>query len=132
VSGVDRRPSDWRRTARASVVADLTLLALACAAAIVAVADPAGPARPLLVLCAACLLPGGALLTRLRVDDLVTALGLAVGLSMCAEAIGALAMVWTGWWHPVAFAIGLGVVACAALLLDAVRAIAVLCGEALV
>lgn len=76
------------------------------------------------MLAGACLIPGGAVLTRLGVDDILDAVALAVGLSFTIEAAGALAMVWTGWWHPVGWALALLVGSCALLMLDLRRVLA--------
>ena len=77
-----------------------------------------GAARLLLVLAAACLIPGSALLTRLSVEDTLEAFALAIGLGLTIETVGALAMIWTGWWHPLGWAIALGALACALLAVD--------------
>jgi hypothetical protein len=98
---------------------------LAAATVAVCLLQTHGAARLLLVLAAACLIPGGALLTRLPVEDAVEAFGLAVGLGFTIEAFGALAMVWTGWWHPFGWAIVLGTVACAVLAVDLRRSVAI-------
>ncbi len=117
-------PRSWLGSPRQSIAADSLLLALAAATAIVCLLGTHGAARLLLVLASACLLPGCALLTRLPVEDALEGFGLAVGLGFTIEAIGALAMVWTGWWHPFGWAIALGVAACSALALDLGRNLA--------
>jgi hypothetical protein len=104
----------WRRRA------DLALLGLAVLAA-PAIAGGLGPARPVVVLLAALLVPGGAAVTLLDVPDLLTAAALAVGLSLALEIVGSLALVWSTFWHPAALAIGLGVAAAAVLGSDLVR-----------
>jgi len=87
---------------------DCALLALAAlAAASVAVHAP-GAVRVTAVLVAACLLPGGALLTLLPGGEAPQTLGYAVGLGLAVETLGALAMIWSGFWHPVAWSILLG------------------------
>ncbi|HWX44912.1 MAG TPA: hypothetical protein VNY52_06285, partial [Solirubrobacteraceae bacterium] len=101
---------------------------MAPAAVVVSAVDSGGVARPLLVLVAACLVPGGALLTRLGCDDLLSACGFAVGLSLCIETVGALVMIWTGWWHPLGFSLVLMAMACAVLAVDLGRAFATLGG----
>jgi len=115
----------WLDDPRRRAVADGLLLVLAAATVAVCMLQSHGAARLLLVLAAACLIPGGALLTRLPVEDAIEAFGLAVGLGFTIEAFGALAMVWTGWWHPFGWAIALGVVACAVLLVDLRRSVVV-------
>ena len=69
----------------------------------------------------ACLLPGAALLTRLSVQDGLERVALAVALSLCIEAAGALAMVWTRFWHPFGWAILLVLAASVVLTLDLAR-----------
>jgi hypothetical protein len=99
----------------------MILLALAAVAACLISAH--GAVRLLLVLAAACVVPGGALLTRFAVEDVLEACALAVGLGFGIETIGALAMVWTGWWHPFGWALALVGAACVMLLLDLHRVV---------
>ena len=106
---------------RLSAGVDCALLVLAVAESAVSVAKPHGVARLLLVLAAACLIPGSALLTRLAVEDLFEAVVIALGLGFCLEAAGATVMVWTGWWHPLAWALVLLVGSACVLLLDVRR-----------
>jgi hypothetical protein len=113
----------WLGDPRRCVIADCLLLILAAATVAVCFANTNSIARLLLVLAAACLVPGGALLTRLPVEDALEALGLAVGLSFCIETAGALVMVWTGWWHPFGWALALATAACVMLILDLRRAV---------
>ncbi len=87
---------------------DAALLLLIAGGA-AAIAGAFGGARPFVVFVAACLVPGGALLTRLRVGDPAAAVGLAIGLSLGVEIVGSLALVWSGFWHPVLLAAVLGV-----------------------
>lgn len=108
----------WLGDPRRCVTADGLLLVLAAATVAVCLLQSHGAARLLLVLAAACLIPGSALLTRLSVEDELEAFGLAVAFGFTIEAFGALAMVWTGWWHPFGWAIALGAVACAVLTAD--------------
>jgi uncharacterized membrane protein len=114
----------WLGDPRRSATADALLLVLAAATVAVCLLQSHGAARLLLVLAATCLIPGGALLTHLSVEDELEAFGLAVGLGITIEAFGALAMVWTGWWHPFGWAILLGALACAVLVVDLRRNIA--------
>jgi hypothetical protein len=113
--------SGWLGDARSCAIGDLLLLALAGTTVAVCMAGPNGPLRLLLVLATACLVPGGALLTRLPAQDALTALGLAVGLGLCIETVGALAMIWTGVWHPVGAAGVLLTLTCAMLAADLLR-----------
>lgn len=108
----------WLGDPRRCVTADCLLLALAAATIAVCLLDTHSTARPLLVLVAACLIPGSALLTRLPVEDMLEAFSLAVGLGFTIEAAGALAMVWTGWWHPFGWALLLVGAACVVFVLD--------------
>jgi uncharacterized membrane protein len=108
----------WLGDPRRCVTADCLLLILATVAVAVCLVDTNSTARLPLVLAAACLIPGGALLTRLPVEDVLEALGLAVSLGFCIEAAGALAMVWTGWWHPFGWALTLVTAASVLLVLD--------------
>jgi hypothetical protein len=114
----------WLEDPRRCATAEGLLLVLAAATVVVCLLQSHGAARLLLVLAAACLIPGGALLTRLPVQDALEAFGLAVGFGVTIEAVGALAMVWTGWWHPFGWAIVLGVVACTVLAIDLRRNLA--------
>jgi hypothetical protein len=94
------------------------LLLLALVTVVVCLLDAHGAARALLVLAAACLIPGSALLTRLPVADVLEGFALAVGLGFTVEGVGALVMIWTGWWHPFGWALALTVLACGMLALD--------------
>jgi hypothetical protein len=111
-------PPPWLGDPRRCVVADCLLLSLGAATIAACLVDTHSIARLLLVLAAACLIPGGALLTRLPVEDVLEAFGLAVGLGFTIEATGALAMVWTGWWHPFGWGLALVAAACVMFLLD--------------
>lgn len=102
----------WHRA-----IFDLLLLTIAAAALVACVAD-LGAARPLLLLGAACLLPGGALLALLPVDENLERLAIAIGLSLAIETAAATVMVWTGWWHPFGLAAVLGILGSGILLLD--------------
>jgi uncharacterized membrane protein len=117
-------PSRWLGDPRRCVIADCSLLLLAAATVVVCLLETHSTARLLLVLVAACLIPGSAVLTRLPVEDVLEAFGLAVGLGFTIEAAGALVMVWTGRWHPFGWAIALGAVACAVLAVDLRRNVA--------
>jgi hypothetical protein len=116
----------WLGDARRCVIADVLLLVLAGATVAVCLLDTHGALRLLLLLAAACLIPGGALLTRLPSDGVLEAVGLAVALGFSVEASGALVMIWTGWWHPVAWAAILGSVASMTFAFDLQRSVATL------
>jgi hypothetical protein len=113
-----RSRTPWLGDPRRCATADCCLLILVAAAVAACILDAHGVARLLLVLAVACVVPGCALLTRLPVEDVLEAFGLAVGLGFCIEAVGALAMVWTGWWHPFGWAIAVVAIACVTLVLD--------------
>jgi hypothetical protein len=118
-------PTPGRRLGppRTAIVVDCLLLALGTSAVTVSVLGGSSTARLTLDLAAACLVPGAAMLTLLGVDDLLSALGLAFALSFCIEGAGALAMIWSGVWHPVAFSLALVALAAAALGIDLRRAL---------
>ncbi len=105
---------------RAQTLRDVVLLGL-MAAAVVAVAADLGPVRPYVVLAAVCLVPGGALLTRLRTGELLTDLALAFGLSFAVEILAGVLLAWSRWWHPFALAILFGAGSAALLVNDIVR-----------
>lgn len=113
----------WLGDPRRCIIADSFLLALAAATLLACLLGTHSAARLLLLLAAACLIPGSALLTRLPVEDVLEALGLAVGLGFSIEAVGTLAMIWTGWWHPFVWALILVGAACAMLALDLRRSV---------
>jgi uncharacterized membrane protein len=121
----------WLCDPRRCATADCLLLVLAAATVAVCLADTHSIARRLRELAAACLIPGGALLTRLPVEDELEALRLAVSLSFCIEAVGTLAMIWTGWWHAFVWALAPVAAACVMLVLDLRRIAAAVVREAL-
>jgi hypothetical protein len=95
----------WLGDPRRSLTADSFLLLLGIAAVAACLSGTDSPARSFLVLAAACLVPGAAILTRLPVTGFLDAAALVVTLGVSIEATGAVIMVWTGWWHPVVWAI---------------------------
>ena len=113
------RPAVFPAARVVPLLVDLALLALAAAAA-TAIAASIEPVRPFLALAAAAVVPGGALLTRLRVDDALTAVSLAIGLSLAIDIAASLALVWTGWWQPELLAFVIGGLS-AALLIEDIR-----------
>jgi hypothetical protein len=113
----------WLGDPRRCLTADSALLALAALTAAACLMHASGGARPVLVALGAGLIPGAAVLTRLPAQDPLDAIALAVALSLCIEAAGALVMIWTGWWHPVGWALALSATACTALGLDARNAL---------
>jgi hypothetical protein len=93
------------------------LLLLALTAVVVAWAPP-GPVRTGLAFVVLLTVPGGALLSRLRVTGLVEWLGLAVALSLAVETAGALTLLWMDFWHPAIVAGLLGVISAVVLVID--------------
>jgi hypothetical protein len=124
----DRREG-WPGGPRACLAADCALLVLGVATAALVATGTASAARVLLVLASACLIPGGALLTRLPVEDPLEALGVAIALGLTIEAAGALGMVWTGWWHPLGWGVVLLSLAGVLLVLDLRRGVSALRAE---
>jgi hypothetical protein len=116
----------WLGDPRHCVIADVLLLVLAGTTVAVCLLETHGALQLLFLLAAACLIPGGALLTRLPCDGLLEAIGLAVALGFSIEAAGALVMIWTGWWHPIAWAVVLGSVASMTFAFDLRRNVATL------
>lgn len=105
---------------RSQALFDLVLLGLLAATALVVIVD-VQPVRPFVVLVAACLAPGGAILTRLRTGEGLTDLALAVGLSLAVEIAGSLLLAWSGWWHPAALGLLLGAGSAVLLVSDLVQ-----------
>jgi hypothetical protein len=105
------------RHASARALSDLVLLALAVAAAVVIVVD-ARPERPFVVFAAACVVPGGAVLTRLRTGDAMTNFALAISWSLALEIAGSLVLAWSGWWHPEVLGMVLGAASAGLLVAD--------------
>ena len=99
---------------------DLGLVMLVITAMLIVAVD-AEPVRPFAVLLAACLVPGGALMTRLRTGDGLTDLALAVGVSFAIDIALSLTLVWSGWWHPEAAGFALGLASLIVLAQDILR-----------
>jgi hypothetical protein len=106
---------------RSRVLHDLALLTLLAAAVLVVVAS-VQPVRPFVVLLAACLVPGGAILTMLNRGEGLIDLALAIGLSLAVEILGSCVLAWSGWWHPEVLASVLGSASAGLLVCDLVRA----------
>jgi uncharacterized membrane protein len=122
--GAAKVQTQWLGDPRRCITADCLLLVLAVATVALCLSDGHGVVRLLLVLAAACLVPGSALLTRLPVEDALEAIAFAVGFGFAIEAVGTLGMIWTGWWHPLAWALVLVGVACVVFALDLRRSVA--------
>lgn len=99
-------------------VFDMGLLALTALLAVLFVFGVDGLPRVLAALAFACLVPGGALITRLpfREPDEVLAMTVVLSLAICAAA--SLLMAWLGAWHPLRLTAGLAVPSAAVLALD--------------
>jgi hypothetical protein len=106
---------DWHRW---MVCFDLTLLGVTALLFVLLARDVQGLPRALTTLAFACLVPGGALVTRLPFRERDEILAMSLVLSLCILAIANLVMVWLGLWHPLRLTAGLGAAAGVVLLLD--------------
>lgn len=107
-------------SARGRITTDVSLIALALAAAALSVASLA-PVSAVLVYAAALTLPGAAIATRLTLDEPLAAAGLVVGLSLAVDVVVGLALIWSRWWHPGVVVALVAAAACAVLAVDARR-----------
>lgn len=106
---------------RSRVKLDVALLALAALATLFVVAFPDSPGRPLTVFVAAMLVPGGAVLTRLRVRDPGAFVGLSIAISLAIEAAVSTALVWARWFDPDVLGLALLAIALPLLAIDLLR-----------
>jgi hypothetical protein len=106
---------------RSRAALDGALLALAALATVLVAAFPDSPARPLCVFLAAIFVPGGAVLTRLRVRDPAAFAGLAIAISLAIETAISLVLVWTRWFEPDALGFALLAIALPLLTIDLLR-----------
>jgi hypothetical protein len=97
---------------------DLTLLGVTALLFVLVARDVQGLPRVLATLAFACLVPGGALVTRLPFREREEILAMTLILSLCILSIASLLMVWLGVWHPLRLTAGLGAAASVVLLLD--------------
>jgi phosphatidylserine synthase len=106
------RPDTWR------IGFDLGLLAVTALLVVLIERDVDGLPRVLATVAFACLVPGGALVSRLpfREPDEVLALTLVLSLSVMAAAT--LVMVWLRAWDPLRLTAGLAAASAVVLLLD--------------
>jgi hypothetical protein len=104
-----------------AVVVDALLIGLIMLAAVLRVADAPAAVRVPIVFLAASLAPGGAVLRLLPDGSRTSSLAVAVSLSLSIEIAGSLVMVWTGWWHPLLFAVVIGGLSAAVLMVDLSR-----------
>jgi phosphatidylserine synthase len=112
------RPDTWR------IGFDLGLLAVTALLVVLIERDVDGLPRVLATVAFACLVPGGALVSRLpfREPDEVLALTLVLSLSVMAAAT--LVMVWLRAWDPLRLTAGLAAASGVVLLLDLVGRLA--------
>jgi hypothetical protein len=100
------------------VMFDLTLLALTALLIVLIERDINGLLRVLATVAFACLVPGGALVTRLPFREPNEVLAVTVVLSLAILAAATLLMAWIGAWHPLRLTAGLGAASAVVLLLD--------------
>jgi hypothetical protein len=100
------------------IVFDLTLLALTALLALLLLRGVDGLPRLLATLAFACLVPGGALVTRLPFREPDEILAMTVVLSLAILAAGSLLMAWLGAWHPLRLTAGLAAAAVVVLVPD--------------
>jgi glycosyltransferase involved in cell wall biosynthesis len=98
--------------------ADVGLAALIAGAVAVTLVPAPVTVRILVMLAAACLVPGGALVRYLRFDFGASWLAMAAALSLGVETLASLALIWTGWWHPELVAIALGAISALVIVFD--------------
>jgi hypothetical protein len=77
----------------------MSLVTLVGAAAVLSVVR-VQPLSAIVILVAMCVIPGAAVLTRIGAPDALTALALAVGLSLAIDTAVATVLAVRGWWHP--------------------------------
>jgi phosphatidylserine synthase len=106
------RPDTWR------VGFDLALLAVTVLLVVLIERDVDGPPRLLAAVAFACLVPGGALVSRLPFREPNEVLALTLVLSLAVMAAATLVMVWLGAWHPLRLTAGLAAASAVVLLLD--------------
>ena len=114
-SNAQPRPQDWHRW---MVWFDLTLLGVTALLFVLLARDAQGLPRVLTTLAFACLVPGGALVTRLPFRERDQILAMTLVLSLCILAVASLVTAWLGFWHPLRLTAGLGAAAGVVLLLD--------------
>jgi uncharacterized membrane protein len=100
------------------VLFDLTLLALTALVIVLIERDINGLPRVFATLAFACLVPGGALVTRLPFREPNEVLAVTVVLSLAILAAATPLMAWIGAWHPLRLTAGLGAASAVVLLLD--------------
>lgn len=106
------RPDTWR------IGFDLGLLAVTALLVVLIERDVDGLPRVLATVAFACLVPGGALVSRLPFREPDEVLALTLVLSLAVMAAATLVMVWLGAWHPLRVTAGLAAASAVVLLLD--------------
>lgn len=101
---------------------DVAMLVLAGVAVLAVAIDMTGVVRQVLVLAAAMLVPGSALVRFLHPSDIASFLGLAVVVSLAIGTVTSMILVWLDWWHPFELGIAVTVISCGVLAWD-IRAI---------
>ena len=109
------RPPDRPRW---MIAFDLALLSLTALLLVLIARDVQGVPRVLATLAFACLVPGGALVTRLPFREPEEILAMTLVLSLAILAGATLLMAWIGAWHPLRLTAGLGAASAVVLLLD--------------
>ena len=112
------RPDTWR------VGFDLALLAATALLVVLIERDVDGLPRVLATVAFACLVPGGALVSRLPFRELDEVLALTLVLSLSIMAAATLVMVWLRAWDPLRLTAGLAAASAVVLLLDVVGRLA--------
>jgi uncharacterized membrane protein len=112
---MNQRISHWHSW---MAVFDATLLAVTALLIVLIVRDVHGLPRVLATVAFACLVPGGALVTRLPFREPEEILAMTLVLSLAILAGATLVMGWLGAWHPLRLTAGLGAASAAVLLLD--------------
>jgi hypothetical protein len=111
----------WPMTSNQRLASDVGVIALGFGAVAVNAIGSPGVIRAIVTLVAALLIPGWAILTKLKVDGILALFAIAVGLSLAVDTIYALLLVWTALWAPGVAAIGLGACSAAVIAYDARR-----------
>ena len=97
---------------------DLTLLSLTALLLVLIARDVQGLPRVLATVAFACLVPGGALVTRLPFREPEEILAMTLVLSLAILAGATLLMAWIGAWHPLRLTAGLSAASAVVLLID--------------
>lgn len=113
---INQQGRPHRRTWMA--IFDVSLLALAALHSLLVAFDLDGLPRVLATLAFACLVPGGALVTRLPFREPDEVLAMTVALSLAILAAASLLLVWLRAWHPLWLMAGLTALSIPVLALD--------------